>query len=72
LFFIIRSAVGYYVMTQHSQLGQLDPAVMNFLWGMVSEKEKKKFIEEHKKIYEDFVLEFLKFIGVNESVPFLC
>jgi hypothetical protein len=59
-------------MTQHSKLGELDPVVKNFLWGMVSKEEKKKCIEKHKKKYEDYVREYNKFVMVNYSVPFLC
>jgi upstream-binding transcription factor len=70
-FFIIRSAAGYYVMTHHSKLGNLTPAEIDALWGTVSEKEKKKCIEEHKKVHKDFVREIEIFIRVNSSVPFL-
>jgi hypothetical protein len=70
-FFIIRSAAAYYVMTHHSKLGQLTHAEIEVLWGRVSEKEKKKFIEELKKVHKDYVREFEKFIRVISSVPFL-
>jgi hypothetical protein len=70
-FFIIRSAAAYYVMTHHSKLGNLTPAEIDALWGTVSEKEKKKFIEEHQKKHEDYVRDFEKFIRVKSSVPFL-
>jgi hypothetical protein len=53
-------------------LGNLTPAEIDALWGTVSEKEKKKFIEEYKKKHEDYVRDFEKFIRVNSSVPFLC
>ncbi len=69
--FIIRSAAAYYVMTHHSKLGNLTPAEIDALWGTVSEKEKKKFIEEHQKKHEDYVRDFEKFIRVKSSVPFL-
>jgi hypothetical protein len=59
-------------MTHHSKLGQLTHAEIDALWGTVSEKEKKKFIEEYKKKHEDYVRDFEKFIRVNSSVPFLC
>jgi upstream-binding transcription factor len=70
-FFIIRSAAAYYVMTHHSKLGQLTHAEIEVLWGRVSEKEKKKFIEELKKVHKDYLREFEKFIRVISSVPFL-
>jgi upstream-binding transcription factor len=70
-FFIIRSAAAYYAMTHHSKLGQLTHAEIEVLWGRVSEKEKKKFIEELKKVHKDYVREFEKFIRVISSVPFL-
>ncbi|XP_046457776.1 nucleolar transcription factor 1-like isoform X2 [Daphnia pulex] len=56
------SAAAYYVMTHHSQLGNLTPAEIDALWGKVSEKQKKKCIEEHKKKHQDYVCEFEKFI----------
>jgi hypothetical protein len=70
-FFIIRSAAAYYAMTHHSKLGQLTHAEIEVLWGRVSEKEKKKFIEELKKVHKDYLREFEKFIRVISSVPFL-
>jgi hypothetical protein len=57
-------------MTHHSQLGNLTPAEIDALWGKVSEKQKKKCIEEHKKKHQDYVCEFEKFIRVNSSVHF--
>ncbi|XP_046440681.1 nucleolar transcription factor 1-like isoform X1 [Daphnia pulex] len=56
------SAAAYYVMTHHSKLGNLTPAEIDVLWGKVSEKQKKKCIEEHKKKHKDYVFEFEKFI----------
>ncbi|XP_046643236.1 nucleolar transcription factor 1-like isoform X2 [Daphnia pulicaria] len=56
------SGAAYYVMTHHSQLGDLTPAEIDALWGKVSEKQKKKCIEEHKKKHQDYVCEFEKFI----------
>jgi hypothetical protein len=52
-------------MTHHSKLGQLTHAEIEVLWGRVSEKEKKKFIEELKKVHKDYVREVEKFIRVN-------
>ncbi|XP_046642426.1 nucleolar transcription factor 1-like isoform X2 [Daphnia pulicaria] len=56
------SAAAYYAMTHHSKLGQLTHAEIEVLWGRVSEKEKKKFIEELKKVHKDYLREFEKFI----------
>jgi hypothetical protein len=58
-------------MTHHSKLGNPTPAEIDVLWGKVSEKQKKKCIEEQKKKHQDYVYEFEKFIRVNSSVHFL-
>jgi upstream-binding transcription factor len=66
LFFITRSAAAYYVMTHHSELGNLTPAEIDVLWGKVPKKQKKKCIEEHKKKRKDYVVyEIEKFVRVN-------
>ncbi|EFX68818.1 hypothetical protein DAPPUDRAFT_114234 [Daphnia pulex] len=56
------SAAAYYVMTHHSKLGNLTPAEIDVVWGMVSEKQKKKCIKELKKVHKDYVREFEIFI----------
>jgi upstream-binding transcription factor len=58
-------------MTHHSKLENPTPAEIDVLWGKLSEKQKKKCIEEQKKKHQDYVYEFEKFIRVNSSVHFL-
>ena len=52
-------------MTHHSKSGNLTPADIDLLWSKVSEKQKKKCIEEHKKKQKDYVVEFENFVRVN-------
>lgn len=64
LFLIIRSAAAYYVLTHHSKTSNLSPVDIDQLWGKVSEKQKKKCIEEHKRKQKDYVAEFENFVRV--------
>ena len=52
-------------MTHHSKTGNLSTADIDFFWGKVSEKKKKKCIEEHKKKQKDYVVEFENFVRVT-------
>jgi hypothetical protein len=62
---IVRSAAAFYAMTYHSKTGNLTPTEIDDLWGKVSEKQKKKCIEEHQKRQNVYVVEFEKFVRVN-------
>jgi hypothetical protein len=72
IIFIIRSAAAYYDMTHPSRLGERTPDEIDFVWIKLSVEKRKKWIEEHSKKYEDYVLDMIKFAQVNSSVSFLC
>jgi hypothetical protein len=72
IIFIIRSAAAYYDMTHPSRLGQRTPDQIDYVWSMLSVEKMKKWIEEHSKNYEDYVLDMGEFAGVNSSISFLC
>jgi hypothetical protein len=51
-------------LTHHSKTSNLSPVDIDQLWGKVSEKQKKKCIEEHKRKQKDYVAEFENFVRV--------
>ena len=65
LFLSIRSVAAYYVMTYHSKAGNLSSADIDLLWEKVSEKQKKKLMEEYEQIQNDYQQKFENFVRVN-------
>jgi hypothetical protein len=55
-------------MTHHSKAGNLSSVDIDILWEKVSEKQKKKLMEEHEKIQNDYQLEFENFVRVTSSM----
>ncbi|XP_046452884.1 nucleolar transcription factor 1-like isoform X2 [Daphnia pulex] len=55
------SAAAYYVMTHKSRFGERTPDEIDFVWIKLSVEKRKKWIEEHSKKYEDYVLDMIKF-----------
>ncbi|XP_046635678.1 nucleolar transcription factor 1-like [Daphnia pulicaria] len=55
------SAAAYYVMTHQSRFGERTPDEIDFVWIKLSVEKRKKWIEEHSKKYEDYVLDMIKF-----------
>ncbi|XP_045031131.1 nucleolar transcription factor 1 isoform X2 [Daphnia magna] len=56
------SAAAYYALTQHSKGGDVSSAEIDTLWGKVTEKQKTKYIQEHKKKQKEYVANFEKFV----------
>jgi hypothetical protein len=59
-------------MTHQSKSGELSPDEIDVVWIRLSEEQRKEYIEEHSKKFEDYILDLYKFAGVNSSVSFFC
>lgn len=64
----IRSAAAYYALTQHSKGEDVSSAEIDNLWGKVTEKQKTKYIQEHKKKQKEYVANFEKFVRVSNKL----
>uniref|UniRef100_A0A0P4XPX6 Nucleolar transcription factor 1 upstream-binding factor 1 ubf-1 autoantigen nor-90 n=1 Tax=Daphnia magna TaxID=35525 RepID=A0A0P4XPX6_9CRUS len=62
------SAAAYYALTQHSKGGDVSSAEIDTLWGKVTEKQKTKYIQEHKKKQKEYVANFEKFVRVSKKL----
>ncbi|EFX68099.1 hypothetical protein DAPPUDRAFT_229018 [Daphnia pulex] len=61
IIFVTRSAAAYYGMTHPSRLGERTPDQMDYFCSKFSVETRKRWIEEHSKIYEDYVVEMDEF-----------
>jgi hypothetical protein len=52
-------------MVHHSKEGYLSAPEIDRLWAKISEKQKKKYMTEHKKKQDEYVLDFEKFVRVS-------
>ncbi len=54
-------------MTYQSEAGPFYSTEIDLLWAKVSEKQKKKLMEEHEKLRNDYKQKFENFVRVNSS-----